>query len=88
MDGHKFPVYKTTSCPRNKLEWIKRSFVLNCIDQNGYMCLPNEMFTELVEFCYTKGVQAIPRGKKYGKFNEISTKSNERNLIAQRPLNY
>lgn len=88
MDGYKFPVYETTSCPKNKPEWLERSFVLNCTDQDGYMCLPNEMLTELVEFCYTKNVEAIPRGKKCGKFNSISTKSNEQKVIAQKPLIY
>lgn len=87
-DGYDFPVYATTLCPKNKAEWLERSFVLHCTDQNGYMCLPNEMLTELVEFCYTKDVIAIPKGKKCGKINEISTKSNERKSIAQKPLNY
>lgn len=62
IDGYKFPVYTTASCPKNKAEWLERSFGLNCTDQNGYMCLPNEMITVLVEFCYTKKVQAIPEG--------------------------
>lgn len=62
IDGYKFPVYTTPSCPQNKTEWLERSFVLNCTDRNGYMCLPNEMLTELVEFCYTQNVGAIPRG--------------------------
>lgn len=64
--GYKFPVYTTASCPKNKAEWLERSSVLNCTDRNGYMCLPNEMLTELVEFCYTKNVEPIPKGKKYG----------------------
>lgn len=58
--GYKCPVYTTASCPKNKAEWLERSFGLNCTDQNGYMCIPNEMFV-LVEFCYTKNV-AIPEG--------------------------
>lgn len=62
MDGYKFPVYTTASCPKNKAEWLMRSFVLNCTDQNGYMCIPDENITVLVEFCYTKNVQAIPKG--------------------------
>lgn len=73
IDGYKFPVYTTPSCPQNKTEWLERSSVLNCTDRNGYMCLPNEMLTELVEFCYTQNVGAIPRGKKHGEFNKIST---------------
>lgn len=66
IDGYKFPVYTTASCPKNKAEWLERSFGLNCTDQNGYkssyMCIPNEMITVLVEFCYNKKV-AIPEGK-------------------------
>lgn len=77
INGYKFPVYTTPSCPQNKTEWLERSFVLNCTDQNGYMCLPNEMLTELVEFCYTKDVVSIPKGKNYGELNEISTERNE-----------
>lgn len=73
IDGYKFPVYTTPSCPQNKRDWLERSSVLNCTDQNGYMCIPNEMLTELVEFCYTKDVESIPKGKNYGEFNEIST---------------
>lgn len=26
------------------------------------MCIPNDMITELVEFCYTKNVESIPKG--------------------------
>lgn len=66
IDGYKFPVYTTASCPQNETEWLERSSVLNCTDQNGYMCIPNEMITVLVEFCYTKKVVAIPEGKTYG----------------------
>lgn len=62
INGYKFPVYTTPSCPKNEAEWLERSSVLNCTDQNGYMCIPKEMITGLVEFCYTKKV-AIPEGK-------------------------
>lgn len=74
MDGYKFPVYTTASCPKNKAEWLMRSFVLNCTDQNGYMCIPDENITVLVEFCYTKNVQAIPKGKKYGSIIKYQLK--------------
>lgn len=73
IDGYKFPVYRTPSCPKNETEWLERSSVLNCTDQNGNMCIPNDMITELMEFCYTKNVESIPKGKNYGEFNEIST---------------
>lgn len=62
IEGYKFPVFTTASCPENKAEWLERSFGLNCTDQNGYMCIPNEMVTVLLEFCYTKKVEAIPEG--------------------------
>lgn len=49
--GYKFPVYTTDLCPQNQVEWSKRSSFLNC-NESSYMCLPNEHFTELLEFCY------------------------------------
>lgn len=60
--GYSYPVYKTNSCPENQKEWNKRSYILNCTEYNGYMCLPNENRTELLEFCYTKPMQTIPKG--------------------------
>lgn len=52
LDGFEFPVYSTEFCPRNQTEWNKRSSAINCNASNGYMCLPNENRTELLEFCY------------------------------------
>lgn len=52
LDGYKFPVYSTKSCPRNQTEWSERSSAINCTESNGFMCLPNQNFTELLEFCY------------------------------------
>lgn len=52
LDGYEFPVYSTDFCPQNETEWKARSNVLNCTEKNGYTCLPNEHFTELLEFCY------------------------------------
>ncbi|XP_052692497.1 uncharacterized protein LOC128170765 [Crassostrea angulata] len=52
LEGYKFPVYSTELCPRNQTEWNERSVALNCTDKNGYLCLPNENITELLEFCY------------------------------------
>lgn len=54
LEGYKFPVYSTEFCPRNETEWNKRSSALRCNETNGYTCLPNERFTELLEFCYTQ----------------------------------
>lgn len=53
LDGYKFPVYSTPFCPRDESEWNNRASALNCNETNGYTCLPNEKFTELLEFCYT-----------------------------------
>ncbi|XP_062574787.1 uncharacterized protein LOC134236628 [Saccostrea cucullata] len=52
LEGYSFPVYNTTSCPRDQSEWRSRSPDLNCTENNGYMCIPNENITELLEFCY------------------------------------
>ncbi|XP_065925457.1 uncharacterized protein [Magallana gigas] len=52
LDGYKFPVYSTELCPRNQTEWNERSSAINCTKDNGYLCFPNEKFTQLLEFCY------------------------------------
>lgn len=62
LDGYKFLVYSASFCPKNKTEWKKRSKVLNCTEKNGYTCLPNEHFTELLEFCYTDPFILIEEG--------------------------
>uniref|UniRef100_A0A8W8KM51 POU domain protein n=1 Tax=Magallana gigas TaxID=29159 RepID=A0A8W8KM51_MAGGI len=61
-DGYDFPVYRTDSCPSNQNEWNKRSSDINCNDKNGYMCMPNEHFTELLEFCYKVPYLTIEEG--------------------------
>lgn len=65
LDGYKFPVYTTTFCPRIKTEWTERSSALNCNKSNGYMCLPNDRFDELLEFCYREPVERIQKGKNF-----------------------
>lgn len=65
MDGYKFPVYSTEFCPRNETEWKKRSTELNCTEKNGYTCLPNQNFTQLLEFCYTERRILIEEGILY-----------------------
>lgn len=45
-------LYTTKSCPKNEIEWKKRSEALKCSKERGYMCLPNAQFTELVELCH------------------------------------
>lgn len=84
IDGYKFPVYTTASCPQNKAEWHERSFGFKCTDRNGYMCIPNEMITVLVEFCYTKKV-AIPKGKKYGSLMKYQLKVISENQLHTGP---
>ena len=63
LDGYKFPVWTTKSCPRNKTEWDHHSSSFNCNDESSYACLPNENFTELLEFCFPFQVISIEKGK-------------------------
>lgn len=63
LDGYEFPVYITESCPRDETEWNKRSDTINCTEDNGYLCLPNENITELLEFCYKYPFILIQEGK-------------------------
>lgn len=63
LEGYQFPVYTTNFCPTNKREWDERSSALNCSKDNGYMCIPNENFTELLEFCYVSPQILIEKGK-------------------------
>lgn len=64
MDGNKFAVYSTKLCPRNQMEWNERSSAINCTDDNGYLCLPNDDLTELLEFCYKYRFIWIQEGKQ------------------------
>lgn len=61
-EGYNFPVYSTPFCPQNESEWNKRSSALNCSEKRGYTCLPNQHFTELLEFCYTEPRIRIEEG--------------------------
>lgn len=63
LDGYDFPVYSTQLCPRNETEWNQRSTAINCTEKNGYVCLPNENITELLEFCYVYPFILIQEGK-------------------------
>eukprot|EP00105_Crassostrea_gigas_P037348 XP_019921496.1 PREDICTED: uncharacterized protein LOC105325316 isoform X1 [Crassostrea gigas] len=62
LDGYKFPVYSTEFCPRNQTEWDERSSAINCTENNGYMCLPNQQRTELIEFCYKERFAWVEEG--------------------------
>lgn len=62
LEGYKFPVYSTKTCPRNKTEWNARSDAINCTEDSGYLCLPNQNITELLEFCYTSRFIWIQEG--------------------------
>lgn len=62
LEGYKFPVYTTESCPKSNAEWLERSSSLQCNETNGYMCIPNEEITILLEFCYHVSKIIIPEG--------------------------
>ena len=63
LEGYKFPVFTTESCPKNETEWEARAAVFFCLGESSYACLPNENFTELLEFCYPAQVISIHQGK-------------------------
>lgn len=65
LEGYQFPVYLTSFCPKDEIEWNKRSSAINCTSSNGYLCLPNENFTKLLEFCYTEPKIWILKGKSF-----------------------
>lgn len=62
LNGYAFPVYTTDMCPRDKTEWDKRSSAINCTKNNGYICIPNENRTALLEFCYIYPTTWINKG--------------------------
>lgn len=64
LEAYEFQVFQTKSCPRNQKEWLKRSSALNCTEWHGYMCMPDENFTILLEFCYKQKMVPIENGKK------------------------
>lgn len=67
QDSCRFPVFRTKSCPSNQTEWEKRSSEMNCTDNNSYMCVPNEKFTELLEFCFKDLRMLIVQGKEHAR---------------------
>nr|XP_034309854.1 ankyrin repeat and protein kinase domain-containing protein 1 isoform X2 [Crassostrea gigas] len=75
LDGYEFPVYTTKFCPKNQTEWNERSSAISCNESNGYLCLPNENITELLEFCYIHPFIWIQEGlclylnKRYSRVN-------------------
>lgn len=64
LEGYRFPVYSTEFCPRNQTEWNERSSGINCNRSNGYMCVPNENFTQLLEFCNEYPLILIEEGNR------------------------
>lgn len=70
LDGYQFPVYSTEACPRNETEWNKRSSDINCTKDHGYLCFPNEKFTQLLEFCHRARFIWIEKGKPYLQLND------------------
>uniref|UniRef100_A0A8W8ILJ3 Uncharacterized protein n=1 Tax=Magallana gigas TaxID=29159 RepID=A0A8W8ILJ3_MAGGI len=75
LHGYKFPVYATTVCPRNETEWIERSSALNCNKSNGYTCLPNENFDQLLEYCYIVPVERIQKVKRVSRTQSYSCRN-------------
>lgn len=63
LDGYRFPVYTTPSCPRDEAEWTEKSSMYNCPKYHSYACIPNENFTMLLEFCYPLPQIAVAEGK-------------------------
>ena len=63
LDGYNFTVWTTTSCPKSKKEWDDRSSLFNCNHESSLACLPNENYTELLEFCYPLQIILIQKGK-------------------------
>ena len=63
LNGYKFPVYTTDSCPRNETEWRRRESAFNCKANSSYACFPNDQITELLEFCYPLPLILIHKGK-------------------------
>ena len=65
LDGYKFPVYTTESCPENEKEWNRKSSAFNCSKESSYACFPNNETTELIEFCYPLRIIIIPEGSGF-----------------------
>ena len=58
-----FPVYNIEDCPRNESEWTKRAAAINCTKANGYLCVPNNKLTNMVELCSNYDAIGIKKGK-------------------------
>lgn len=69
QNGYDFPVYTTQVCPYNERGMSKGSLKLNCSESNNYMCVPNENFTKLFEFCYQKSQFNTFKGEARFKLN-------------------
>nr|XP_022303009.1 uncharacterized protein LOC111110715 [Crassostrea virginica]XP_022303011.1 uncharacterized protein LOC111110715 [Crassostrea virginica] len=61
-DVSKLPVHEANHCPQNQTDLTERSDAINCTDRSRYMCLPNEKFTKLFEFCFVLSKLGIPEG--------------------------
>lgn len=64
LEGYRFLVYLIEFCLRNQIEWNERLFGINCNRSNGYMCLFNENFIQLLEFCYEYFFILIEEGNR------------------------
>lgn len=63
VDCNEFAVHPTEFCPRNQMEWNKRSLAINCSEDNGYVCLPNDDLTVLLELCFESPHILIQEGR-------------------------
>lgn len=62
LDSYQFPVYTTKSCPGNLTEYRQRLATLEFNKDTGYMCVPNEQLTGLLEFSYSLSPLNIDKG--------------------------
>lgn len=61
LDGYEFPVYSADFCPRNRNEMEERSSAISCKESDYYMCIPDEKFINLLEFCYVQSSFTVPK---------------------------
>lgn len=62
LDGYEFRVYSAVFCPRNENEMEQRSSAISCSKSDYYMCIPDEKFMNLLEFCYVESAFPVPNG--------------------------
>lgn len=55
FDAYEFQVKSVKKCPMSKEVWDISSARMNCNKTHGYYCVPNNILTSLIEFCYPGG---------------------------------